>query len=196
MRKVIKAFILTIIFYLFQVCVMQHLKIYGVVGNLLAVNIAVATVSLGKKYAFGASCLSGILLEAMTSSVGGLYVVLYPVFGMLFAQVFADMSDEKREKLLLRQSDNGKKIRGDMNPHFRIPLDAMCIAAGIEAVCLIYVTLSGTDISYVLFARSMVSVLYTGVLALVLMFPARAYLHMYGGRIRRATVEEKQEERA
>ena len=191
-----KACLLTVLAYLFQVCVMQHLKIYGVVGNLLAVNIAVLTVSLGKKYAFGASCLSGILLEAMTSSVGGLYVVLYPVFAMLFAQVFADMSDEKREKLLLRQSDNAKKIRGDMNPHLRIPLDAMCVAAGIEAVCLIYVTLSGTDISYALFLRSAISILYTGLLAAALMIPIRAFLHMYGGRIRRATVEVKQEERA
>ena len=195
MRKVIKAFFLTILCYLLQVCVMQHLKIYGVVGNLLAVNVAVATVSLGKKYAFGTSCLSGILLETMTSSVGGLYVVLYPVFSMLFAQIFADMSDEKREKLLLRQSDSAKKIRGDLNPHIRIPLDAMCVAAGIEAVCLIYVTLSGTEVSPILFLRAFVSVLYTGLLAIVMMFPARAFLHMYGGRIRRATVEEKQEER-
>lgn len=193
MRKVIKAAVLTLICYLLQVCAMQHLKIYGVVGNLLAANIAIATVSLGKKYAFGTSCLSGILLEAMTSSVGGLYVVLYPVFSMLFAQVFADMSDEKREKLLLRQSDTTKKIRGDLNPHLRIPLDAMCIAAGIEAVCLIYVTLSGTEISLVLLARAFVSVLYTGLLAVLIMFPARLFLHMYGGRVRRAMIEEKQE---
>ena len=193
MRKVIKAAFLTLICYLLQVCAMQHLKIYGVVGNLLAANIAIATVSLGKKYAFGTSCLSGILLEAMTSSVGGLYVVLYPVFSMLFAQIFADMSDEKREKLLLRQSDTTKKIRGDLNPHLRIPLDAMCIAAGIEAVCLIYVTLSGTEISLVLLLRALISVLYTGLLTVLIMFPARLFLHMYGGRVRRAMVEEKQE---
>ena len=55
-------------------------------------------------------------------------------------------------------------------------------------------TLSGTDISIALFVRAIVSVLYTGVLAIVLMFPARMFLRMYGGRIRRATVEEKQEE--
>lgn len=190
MRKVIKAFLLTILFYLLQVCVMQHLKVFGVVGNLLAVNIAIATVSLGKKYAFGTSCLTGILLEAMTSSVGGLYVVLYPVFGMLFAQVFADMSEEKREKLLLRQSDTQKKIKGDMNPHLRIPLNAMCVAAGIEVICLFYVTLSGTEISSILFARSVASVLYTGILAVITMFPARAFLRMYGGKVRRAMVEE------
>ena len=193
MRKVIKAGVLTLLFYLLQVCAMQHLKIYGVVGNLLAVNIAIATVSLGKKYAFGTSCVTGILLEAMTSSVGGLYVVLYPLLSMLFAQIFADMSDEKREKLLLRQSDTTKKIRGDLNPHLRIPLNAMCIAAALEAVFLIYVTLSGTEISLNLLVRAIVSVLYTGLLSVLLMFPARMYLHMYGGRVKRAMTEEKQE---
>ena len=193
MRKVIKAGVLTLLFYLLQGCAMQHLKIYGVVGNLLAVNIAIATVSLGKKYAFGTSCVTGILLEAMTSSVGGLYVVLYPVLSMLFAQIFADMSDEKREKLLLRQSDTTKKIRGDLNPHLRIPLNAMCIAAALEAVFLIYVTLSGTEISLNLLVRAIVSVLYTGLLSVLLMFPARMYLRMYGGRVKRAMTEEKQE---
>lgn len=191
MRKVIKAFFLTVLFYLFQVCAMQHLKIYGVTGNLLAVDIAILTVSLGKKYAFGASCVAGILLEAMTSSVGGLYVVLYPVFSMLFAQIFADMSDEKREKLLLRQSDTSKEIRGDWNPHLRIPLDAMCVAAGIEAICLIYVTLSGTEVAAALFIRAVIAVLYTGFLAVLLMVPTRMFLGMYGGRVRRAMVEEE-----
>ena len=193
MRKVIKAGVLTLLFYLLQVCAMQHLKIYGVVGNLLAVNIAIATVSLGKKYAFGTSCVTGILLEAMTSSVGGLYVVLYPVLSMLFAQIFADMSDEKREKLLLRQSDTTKKIRGDLNPHLRIPLNAMCISAALEAVFLIYASLSSTEISMNLLVRAIVSVLYTGLLSVLLMFPARMYLRMYGGRVKRAMTEEKQE---
>ena len=129
----------------------------------------------------------------MTSSVGGLYVVLYPVLSMLFAQIFADMSDEKREKLLLRQSDTTKKIRGDLNPHLRIPLNAMCISAALEAVFLIYASLSSTEISMNLLVRAIVSVLYTGLLSVLLMFPARMYLRMYGGRVKRAMTEEKQE---
>lgn len=48
MRKVLKALLLTILAYLFQVCAMNQLKIGGVVANLLAVNIAILTVSLGK----------------------------------------------------------------------------------------------------------------------------------------------------
>ena len=125
--------------------------------------------------------------------MGGLYAVIYPVISMLFAQLFADMSDEKREKLLLRQSDTNKKVKGDMNPHFRIPLNAICIAAGTEAVFLIYVTLSGTELSYMLLVRALITVLYTGLLAILLMFPMRVFLRMYGGHVRRAMVEEKQE---
>ena len=124
MRKVLKALLLTILAYLFQVCAMNQLKIGGVVANLLAVNIAILTVSLGKKYAFGASCVTGILLEVMTSTVGGFYAVIYPAVSMLFAQFFSDMSDEKRE---IRR--NREKNTRDVNPHIRIPLDAMCIAA-------------------------------------------------------------------
>ena len=122
MRKVLKALLLTILAYLFQVCAMNQLKIGGVVANLLAVNIAILTVSLGKKYAFGASCVTGILLEVMTSTVGGFYAVIYPAVSMLFAQLFSDMSDEKRE---IRR--NREKNTRDVNPHIRIPLDAMCI---------------------------------------------------------------------
>ena len=191
-KKLIRTAALTLFFYLMQVCVMQKLRINGVVGNLLAVDLAIITVSLGKKYAFGASCMAGILLEAMTSSVGGMYVVIYPVFTMLFAQVFADMSDEKREKRMLRQKDS-KRVRGDLNPHLRIPLNAMCIAASIEFVFLVYVSLAGTELSMMMPVRALISVLYTGVLAVMLMVPVRMILRMYGGRVRRAMTELQQE---
>lgn len=193
MRNVAKAFFLTLLSYLLQVSLMYHLKIDGVVGNLLAVNIAVLTVSLGKKYAFGASCLSGILTEVMTASVGGLYAVLYPAISILLAQVFADMSYEKREKkrqrIEKRRKNNDVK---DMNPHVRIVLNAIAVAAGIEIILLAYVTLSGAELSFRLIYRALLSIVYTGVLALVLMWPARAFLHMYGGRIKRATEETNQ----
>lgn len=185
MRNLIKAFLMTMLAYLFQVCAMPYLKIAGVMPNLLAVNIAVLTVSLGKKYAFGASCLTGILLEAMTASVGALYVIIYPAVGMLMAQIFADMSDEKRG---LRNYNNRKAQ--DVNPHVRILLNAMCISAGVEAIFLIYVTLSGAPLTTGHIARLLTATVYTTALAGVLMFPLRAFLRMYSGRIRRAMTQE------
>ena len=163
---------------------MQHLKIWGVTGNLLAVAIAVLTVSYGKKYAFVVSCTIGILFEAMVSSVGGVFVVAYPVIGMLFAQLFADMSDEKRERLLLRQSGTQKKIKGDMNPYLRILLDSVCIAAGIEFISLFYVNLSATDVSPALYLRAVLSFVYTGFLSVLLMWPARRLLGLHGSYTR------------
>ena len=55
MRNVLKAAFITLLAYLLQVCAMPYLKIGGVIGNLSAVCIAILTVSLGKKYTFGAS---------------------------------------------------------------------------------------------------------------------------------------------
>lgn len=190
MRKVIKAVLLTVLSFLIQTCVMQHLKVGGVTANFLAINIAILTVSLGKKYAFGASCMTGILLEATTYSVGALYAVIYPVIGMGFAYIFADMSDEKREKRFLRQMDEKKGMRGDMNPHLRIPLNAMCIAAAVEVILLVYATLSGTELTVAFISRALLAVVYTGLLATVVMFPARLVLRMYGRRVRRAMIED------
>ena len=182
MKKAVFAFALTLLFYLLQVCLMQHLKIFGVTGNLLAVNLAILTVSYGKKYTFVFSCITGILVEAMTSSVGGLLVVLYPAFGMLFAQVFSDMSDEKRERLLLRQTNLTNKRKGDMNPYYRIPLNAICISGAIEIICLFYVNVSGTDVSVNIYIRAAMSIVYTGLLAVLLMWPVRKICGVHSAR--------------
>ena len=182
MRKVLKAFVLTLIAYLFQVCFMPYLKIGGVIGNLAAVCIAILTVSLGKKYAFCSSCAIGILMDVMTTSISGLYAVLYPVISMVFAMVFADMSDERRE---IRRNRN--KDSRDMNPHIRIPLNAMAICMALEVILLTYTTLSGTQLTWHHIGRVLLAILYTGALSLVLMWPVRAWLGMYGGRVERAT---------
>lgn len=192
MKKVLKALLLTVLAYLIQTCVMPQLKIGGVVANVIIANIAILTVSLGKKYAFGSSCLSGILLEATTYSVGGLYVVIYPVISMIFSYIFADMSDEKREKRMLMHPDNQKKLRGDLNPHLRIPLNAICVSAVIETVYLVYISLNGTVLTAHLIGRGLLSVLYTGAVTLLIMVPVRYFLGMYGHRVKRAMTDEKQ----
>ena len=189
MRNVLKATLLTIICYLLQVCAMPYLKIDGVIGNLVAVNVAILTVSLGKKYAFGASCLSGILLDVMTTSISGFYAVIYPAVSMVFAMVFADMSDERREVRRNRNKDSR-----DMNPHIRIPLNAMSICLLLEVILLTYTTLSGTVLTVRHIARVLLAVVYTGALSGVLMWPVRAWLHMYGGRVERAVTYGEQNE--
>ena len=160
MRNVLKAAFITLLAYLLQVCAMPYLKIGGVIGNLSAVCIAILTVSLGKKYTFGASCVTGILMDVMTSSIAGLYAVIWPVVSMVFAMVFADMSDERRE---IRRNRN--KDSRDMNPHIRIPLNAMCICLALEVILLTYTTLSGTQLTMRHISRVLLSVVYTGAMA-------------------------------
>ncbi|MBQ1946113.1 MAG: hypothetical protein II343_04210 [Clostridia bacterium] len=190
MRNVLKAAFITLLAYLLQVCAMPYLKIGGVIGNLSAVCIAILTVSLGKKYTFGASCVTGILMDVMTSSIAGLYAVIWPVVSMVFAMVFADMSDERRE---IRRNRN--KDSRDMNPHIRIPLNAMCICLALEVILLTYTTLSGTQLTMRHISRVLLSVVYTGAMAVVIMWPVRLWLHMYGGRVERAvTYGENDEE--
>ena len=192
MKRILKALFITLLFYLLQTCLMSHLKISGVVACLPASAIAILTVSYGKKYAFGSSCLFGILYEATAASVGGLFVIVYPVFAMLFAQVFADMSDEKRERLILRQSA-GKKYKDEMNPVLRIILDSICITAALEAVFTAYVTLAGTDLTLRLILRVIGAAIYTGALTVLLAYPVRRFLGVRRTRIRRAMVEERSE---
>lgn len=57
---------------------------------------------LRKKYAFACGAVFGILLEVMLPSLPILNLVIYPALTLLCAQIFADMSEIKRELLGLR----------------------------------------------------------------------------------------------
>ena len=142
LKRGIKALILTVLAYLIQTCVMNHLTIRGVSGSVIFAVIAVLTVSCGKKYAFCASCLIGVMVESMLSNVPGLYVIAYPVIAMLSAQAFADRTDRQLEQRRMRienrkarLSERGAKepwwqkalhpaLEGDLPAHLRIPLCA------------------------------------------------------------------------
>jgi hypothetical protein len=50
--RMLRALVLIIIFYLLQVSVMPHLRIFGAMGNLFMSIIAILTVSYGKKIRF------------------------------------------------------------------------------------------------------------------------------------------------
>ena len=79
LKKGGKALLLTVLAYLLQVCVMQHLAIGGIIPSMLFAMLAILIVSCGKKYAFCASCITGMLMESMVSNVAALYVIAYPV---------------------------------------------------------------------------------------------------------------------
>lgn len=194
-----------LLFYLLQTCVMPYLKVAGVMPNLLMVIIAILTVSYGKKYAFVAGALVGIILESMASNLRLFYVLVYPSLSLVAAQAFADMSDIKREMRRISRSESQpepatgqksgiwKRIKrinlrrtspDDLNPHLRIPLNALLLTASYEVLMLAYVALDGVSVGLGHFWRVFVTLFYTGIAALLMMLPTRAFLGMYKRRSR------------
>jgi len=177
MRKLAKAFLVTLIAYLLQVCVVPYMKIAGITPNLLLANIAVFTVSYGKKYAFGTAAMTGMLLETMSVNVNVLILVIYPLYGLLCAQIFADMSDRKREQRRLRN-----KTQADRNAYFRIFANALVLTALFESTMLLFTSLTGIAVTFTHIIRSVRCLLYTAFVTLVVMIPTRWTLGMYRRR--------------
>jgi len=202
LKRALRVLILTVAAYLLQVCVMQYLQIGGVAGSVLFAVLAVIVVSCGKKYAFCASCLIGMMMESMLSNVPGFYVIAYPVITMLCAQAFADMSDRQLERRRMlnenrrsRQREGGGRERwwnyllshqreGDLPAHLRIPLCAALMDFILNAALCVYMYLIGEELGMIHVARVTGSVLYTVGIALLLMVPLRYILRMYTPRKR------------
>ena len=214
--KFFKVLFLILLFFLLQTVVMPHLKISGIMPNLLMVIIAIMTVSYGKLYAFISGAVTGILLEAMSYSIPLFYLLIYPVLALLCAQVFADMSDVKREMRRIReaqrQSERAAQVTSayakrnfrikirlrrdspyDLNAHLRILLNALMLVILFEGVMLLYIALSGVAITFNHFLRMLYAAAYTALCCLS-MFPVRAWLGLYKRRPRRQVTAEGETE--
>ena len=161
--KFIKITFLVMLFYLVQSTVVPHMKIWGIIPNLYMICAAILTVSYGKKYAFACGAVFGILLEVMLPSLPILNLVIYPALTLLCAQIFADMSEIKREllriKIAQRQAESRiiavggveqkkwyhldfrRKTADDMEPHLRIFLNALMLTLLYDLVMLAYFAL-------------------------------------------------------
>ncbi len=202
----LRVFALTILSYLLDTCVMRHFYIGPVTASACWAGIAILTVSYGKKAAFFAGCVIGILMESTLASVPVIYLLSYPIITMLCAQWFADLSDRQRERRKLavafnRQERETTRFRAlytgkiisffkrvvqffrrdeNMNPYLRIPLCALTSALMYNAVLVFYGYISdfGFDTGHVL--RALGSSVYTAALAVILMLPYRAFLKLLG----------------
>ncbi len=210
---------LTFLSYLLDVCVMRHLSIGPVTASASLAGIAIITVSYGRKAAFCAGCIIGILMECMLSSVPVLYLLSYPIISMLCAQWFADLSDRQRERRKLavamgRQEHETTRFQAlfvnkvasffkravqffrrddNMNPYLRIPLCALTSSVIFNAVLMVYGYISdfGLDGGHVM--RGLMSCVYTTVLSLILMLPYRYVLRLVGRGRRRTYANEGDE---
>ena len=203
LKRALKALAVTLLAYLLQVCVMKYLPVQGVTGSVVFAGLAVIIVSCGKKYAFCASCIIGMMMESMLSNVPALYVIAYPVITMLCAQIFADMTDRQAERR--RMLAESKKVRvsegtkknhwwdvflpryrvTDLPPVVRIPACAGAMDLLLNLVLSAYLYLIGEELSFLSAVRLIASALYTMALALILMVPLRYFLGMYRKRVRR-----------
>ncbi|MBQ8082349.1 MAG: hypothetical protein IJ240_10695 [Clostridia bacterium] len=207
-KRPIKVIILTLLSYLLDVCVMPHFQLNGVVGSASFAGLAIITVCYGKKAAFCAGMIIGILMETMLASVPVLYLLAYPIITMLCAQWFADLSERQREKrkmdLLAREDsatprrfqtlyldkmrDSIRRVGGlfrredNLSPYIRIPLCAAVSMIIFNAVYMIYGYISGFGLTFSHFQRALLSVVYTVLIAAILTFPYRKFLGLLGRR--------------
>lgn len=198
--KLVKISLLILLFYLLQTVLIPHLKLWGIMPNLLMICVAILTVSFGKKYAFISGAVFGILIEVMSPSLRIFNLLIYPALSLLCAQIFADMSEIKREllrmKIAQRQANRRvvavegfhqkKKLRfsfrrksaDDMAAPLRILLNALTLTLMYETVMIIYFLLDGVQINFNHILRLVQTIFYTG-LCCIVMFPARTFLGMY-----------------
>ena len=155
---------------------MPYLAVSQNWGSLLFAWLAVATVTLGKKYTYCISLLYGILLECTLGSITLFYLIAYPVISMLFAQAFADMSEEKREE---RRTLNTRKRQDDLPALLRIPLFALCADSMLHAALIIYETLSGSPLTWAHIGHALGGIALTLLCTVIIMIPCRALLGMY-----------------
>ena len=200
LKRALKALLVTLLAYLVQACVMKYLAGQGIHGSVIFAALSIIIVSCGKKYAFCASCLIGMMMECMLSSVPVLYVIAFPVITMFAAQTFADMSDrqlERRRVIIesrqVRISEGKGKEHwwqrfmlryrdSDLPPVVRIPLCAALMDFLLNAVLCAYMYLIGEELTLLHAGRILVSMLYTAFFALILMVPLRYVLGMYRKR--------------
>ena len=174
MSKLIKVSILTLLAYLLQATVANPIAIGGVAPNLAFALIAVATVALGRKYAFVMSMIVGYLLEIMLPALDYISLIAYPVCAMLGALFFSDKSERRLEE----ERTQGKRTT-QLNPLLRTLLCAGLSTAVFEGVNLIYAFLGGVTIDGPHMARAVFSVVYTIALTGILQFPVRRWLGIH-----------------
>jgi len=174
LKKGLKFAILILITYLLQSTIPKYIAIGGVAPNIALAIVATVSVGMGRRYTFIMALTIGYLLEIMIPALDYINLILYPVSAMLGALAFSDKSERKLEE----ERTLGKSA-GNLPPHIRTILCAMLSILIFEAVHLLYIYLNGIDLESGHYMRSIISVVYTTVLAAVLQFPLRWWLGVY-----------------
>ena len=175
-RKFIVVIPGAVIMYLIQTCVMTYLPVGGVIGSVLIAYLGVVIVSCGRKGAFCASAMLGILCETMLSTVRGMYIIAYPVLTMLYAQAFADKTERQIERQVILHPD---KRHVQLHPLIRILLSVLLLSLSFQVIFLAYGYLNGVELTFGHIGRAILQTVYTIVLTVPVALIVRAVLGMY-----------------
>ena len=170
-RKYLLLLLLTVFGYLFEVCVMPYVKVFGVTPNLLYVIIGIVTVAYGKLRAFWVGLIYGLLMQIMIPSVTYLNLALYPLTTLFCSFAFADkpLKTLEYERVINRE-------RKELPPWVRTVLCAVLNTLIYEVVQVTYIYLGGSSLTFGHIFRGLADVLLTGMLCIILQFPIRLLL--------------------
>ncbi len=170
MRQV-KLLLVILVGYLAHVSIMPYISIGGVSPSLLLAVTAIVTVGYGLIHGLWIGMFYGIVMEIMLPTVQMLNLLFYPVSALLCGVFFADRSAAQ----LQYARSIGKRGR-NISPLIRTVLCAAVNTLIYEAVNLVYMYLSGAELSSVLIQRALTDVLMTSALTLIIMLPVRKFL--------------------
>ena len=167
----LKLILLILLGYLCQVSIMPYLRVGDVTPSLLIAVTAIVTVGYGMLRGLWTGMFYGILMETMLPTVPMLNLLFYPVSALFCSAFFADKSASR----LQYERSAGKRGR-NISPLLRTVLCAALNITLYEIVNLIYMYLSGAELTFALIQRGLTDVLATTVLTLVIMVPVRKLL--------------------
>ncbi len=154
--------------YLFEVCVMPYVSIFGVTPNLLYVIIGIVTVAYGKLRAFWTGMIFGLLMETMLPSVPYLNLAMYPVTTLFCSFGFAD----KPLKTIEYERATNRKTK-ELPAWLRTVLCTALNTLIYEVINVTYIYLGGSVLTVDHFVKAFVDVILTSLLCLILLFPLR-----------------------
>lgn len=157
--------------YLTHVTIMPYFQVDGVTPSMLIAITSIVTVGYGMLRGLWTGMIYGIVMEIMLPTVSMLNLLFYPVSALFCSLFFAD----KSEANLQYRRSTGRRGR-NISPLLRTVLCALVNVLVYEVVNLVYMYLSGADITAALIQRGLTDVLATTALTAVIMVPVRKLL--------------------
>lgn len=167
----VKLILVILVGYLAHVSIMPYIHIGDVTPSLLITVTAIVTVGYGMLRGLWTGMFYGIVMEIMLPTVPMLNLLFYPISALFCAVIFADRSEAQ----LQYQRSIGKRGR-NTSPLFRTVFCTLVNVILYEIVNLVYMYLSGAELTAAIIQRGLTDVLATTLLTAIIMVPVRKLL--------------------